>query len=1182
MPTLPPSSIHSPLIVGLGVLSMYFYKLACGLLFCSLTLGLFNDSHAASISDVRVTYPSDFGQVLVGGARVVHNSIQWTGDTVADRLLITGNRSDFGVTGDILYASTDIKSGLDYNNLWIMESPQIVALNAAQSSSKGIGYFFAPYQAGLQTEKVTYTLNLPNVPAALRDTPVQGTGVADDVNNPALTLSISTQGGVEGANCEDMQNCKYVDVLPGGEVVFSVTPLSKKTEVSYAYVSVRTDEVGVDCTSGNFTFRDKGVTQVSFDPNDYYHVLDGRGPNGEMIFNCTGREVPALRSIGKSFQFKASNLRETKAGGYAQYRFYLNGHWDVNDTTNSKWPGSHKIYRLRTSKNIQQPPTPSVTANFTVNNNNTSSVTLTASASTSVAGASIASYTWTFSPALPDGRSTITTNSAILSLTQAGSYSVSLQATDSNGNKNATAVTNIVTVKDNTNPNASVTANFTVNNNNTSSVTLTASASTTLVGGSIASYTWTFSPALPDGRSTITTNSAILTLTQLGTYSVSLQATDSSGNKNATAVTNTVTVKSTSIPTGLTASFTATPLTGAAPLVVTLDASNSTGASSYTWQSSNQLSSTGVKSSMLFSSAGTYTITLTTSDGQSTVTNTQTVTVTPNVILGKATASFVVTPDLRNSLLLNLDASNSRSSTGTAGTITRYEWYVVDTSTGASVHLNKTEPVTAYTLPKEGYYTLSLVVTDDKDVSATVSETIVMPPLLASFTATPSAGGFPLNVQLDASASTSPRDSKIVSYKWFTNGVFTTIADGVKSAVQLVNPLNYVITLLVTDDKGRMDSASQLIKVVNPLAPIADFTATPATTANGEDFLTVNLNASASIDPDGGSVISYQWCCDAAGSKITTTDPKLSLKFTDNRGGDYKFNLIVSDNDGNGSGTGSNSTLVEKTITLNKPEAKFCAGLDAEIAKEYGQSITLDNSCSVAKPSATAASQIVNYNWLVRDFNDATRVVSTISSKLGNAAIPLNITPGDYQILVKAIDNYGIYGVNGTGRIAVTPPRIGNTAQGSSLSPRGVYQDSPAKFYAGVFANTGLVNSFNATDTVDLLAAITIDPKHRDQSVEILEVLFKNDDGSWYYKDARVNGFSRWDFQLSTLFAAEYAVKLDTATRHLKIWSGSFTQALRTASPIPTSAGKYTLYLGYRLNTGEIILNQAPFSFNVQ
>ncbi|MDD2814467.1 MAG: hypothetical protein PHP00_01850 [Thiotrichaceae bacterium] len=1045
-----------------------------------------------------------------------------------------------------------------------------------------MGYFFAPYQAGLQTNTDTYYLNYASQGTLVKGVSVQGTGVADDMVNPSMTVDVTIQGGVEGANCENVQNCKYVDVLPSGEVVFTVTPQSKKSGVQYAYVVTRIQEVNNSCSSSDTSFKTTGITQVSLDANDYYHIADGAGPN-VIRQNCVSSDMPVLRSIGKSFQFKASNVRDTKTNGYAQYEIFLNGHQDFDDLTNSKWPGSHKIYRLRTSTNVQQ-PTPSVSANFTVNNNNTSSVTLTASASSTVAGANIASYTWTFSPALSDGRSIITTTSPLLTLTQVGSYSVSLQATDSNGNKNAVPVTNTVTVKNTTTeqPGASVSANFTVNNNNTNSVTLTASASTTVTGGSIASYTWTFSPALPDGRSIIVSTSPILTLTQLGTYSVSLQATDSSGNKNAVAVTNTVTVKNSTTSTNLTASFTATPLTGTSPLTVSLDASSSTGVISYLWQSSNQLSSTGVKTSMSFTSVGTYTITLTTSDGQTTATSTQTVTVSSNALLGKAIASFVVTPDIKNSLLLNLDASNSRSSTGSSGGITRYEWYVVDTSTGASVHLDKTEALTTYTLPKEGYYTISLVITDEKGVNATVSETIVMPPLLASFTATPSAGGFPLYVQLDASASTSPLDSKIVSYKWFTNGVFTTIADGIKSSVQLINPLNYVITLLVTDDKGRMDSVSQLIKVVNPLPPIADFTATPATTSNGEDFLTINLDASASTDPDGGSIASYQWCCDAAGSKVTTTVPKLSLKFTDNRGGDYKFSLLVSDNDGNGSGTGSNSTLVEKTITLNKPEARFCTGLDAEIAREYGQSLSLDNSCSIAKPSTTAASQIVNYNWLVRDFNDPSRVVSTISSKLGNSAIPLNITPGDYQIIVKAIDNFGIYGVNGTGRIAVTPPRIGNTAQGSSLSPQGVYQDSPAKFYAGVFANTGVVNSFNATDNIDLLAAITIDPKHRDQFVELLVVLLKNDDGSWYYKDARFNGFTRWDFQLSTLFAAEYAVKLDTATRHLKIWSGSFTQALRTANPVPTSAGKYTLYLGYRLNTGEIILNQAPFNFNVQ
>lgn len=1061
-----------------GYKLFFWYKLW----FYGLMLIAFG-AKAASSGDIRASYPSDFGQVLVGSASIAHNSVQWTGSEISTRLVTSGVNLDFGFTGKALYGFTETRD-VDTANKWVIESYQTFIINSAQAngSAPSIGYFFAPEVQGESFEQASYSASFLAEPSFTKPQLTKGTGKLDDQKNPVLTLDVESD--VKGTDCSNVQQCKDVAILPRNEVTFTITPRSKDPSIQYAHVSVYIDEQDVDCSSlgsGNYTFQERELTQVSFEPKDYFQILNGFGPNGGLQGICHGRRMPMLVSINKPFVFKATNLRETKVGGYAQYRFFLNGHWDENDTTNSKWPGGHKIFRLRTSTAATPTPVPSnPTVDFTpeVNGN---TVLLTSNVTPST-GATIKGYIWTISSL--------------------------------------------------------------------------ASTSTVL-------------PQIPSIAS------PTVTLEQ-GSYSISLQVTDS--NQKVSPVTSqTVTVKGFTPQANdpLTATFTAIPQIGTAPLTVNLDASASTGATSYSWQSSNQLSKSGATSQMVFANAGTYTITLTTSNGQSaTKTEQRTITVNPAATSNsKPVAYFIVTPDTKNQLQLTLDASNSTNN------ITSYDWYVVNSETKISEHLTKSTATTTYTLPSKGSYVVTLIVTDSSGNKATVSNTIAVPSLNASFTATPTAGGYPLTVKLDASTSTAADNNKIVSYKWFTNGI-SNILDGITSSVTFLNPLDYVITLFVTDDKGQVDSSSQLIKVSNPLPPIADFVATPAT-ANGKETLTINLDASNSNDPNGGNIVNYQWCCDATGSKNVST-PKTSFTLTDNRGGDYKFSLIVSDNDGNGTGTGSNSTVVEKTITLNKPEVKFCDTPDSKKKMViYGSddSLSLDVSCSILKPSSSAPdSKIVGYSWSVRDDNNNTvRAFAVLAQESPITTIPLHYTPGNYTVVAKAVETYGLY--NWYGReVAVVPPALGDAA-GTGVNQTGTAVSTNAKFYAGAFANNGVVNNFSPSENVALLASIAIDSAHSGQQADILAVLLNTDTSAWYYKN-NTGEFTPWDFTapkaLSNLGNAETATTLSTAVRHIKVWNASAT------TPFPLSKGHYSLFVGYRLTTGNIVFNLHPLSFTVR
>ncbi len=94
------------------------------------------------------------------------------------------------------------------------------------------------------------------------------------------------------------------------------------------------------------------------------------------------------------------------------------------------------------------------------------------------------------------------------------------------------------------------------------------------------------------------------------------------------------------------------------------------------------------------------------------------------------------------------------------------------------------------------------------------------------------------------------------------------------------------------------------------VAPVASFTATPA---SGTPTLTVNVDASASTDPDG-TIASYVWTWDdgsAPSSGVTASHAFMST-------GTYRIYLIVTDN---GGASATHAIDVDCITTANVPPA---------------------------------------------------------------------------------------------------------------------------------------------------------------------------------------------------------------------------------------------------------------------
>jgi len=90
------------------------------------------------------------------------------------------------------------------------------------------------------------------------------------------------------------------------------------------------------------------------------------------------------------------------------------------------------------------------------------------------------------------------------------------------------------------------------------------------------------------------------------------------------------------------------------------------------------------------------------------------------------------------------------------------------------------------------------------------------PPLpTAAFSTTPPFGSAPLNVALDASASSTPEGTHITAYLWKVDG--TTIGTGSSISYTFNEPGEYSVTLTVTNNQGYEDSSSKSINVYSTI-----------------------------------------------------------------------------------------------------------------------------------------------------------------------------------------------------------------------------------------------------------------------------------------------------------------------------------------------------------------------------
>ena len=346
-----------------------------------------------------------------------------------------------------------------------------------------------------------------------------------------------------------------------------------------------------------------------------------------------------------------------------------------------------------------------------------------------------------------------------------------------------------------------------------------------------------------------------------------------------------------SAPAPPTAAFSATPISGTAPMSVNFTDESTGGATSWAWDFGDGAVSTEQNPSHIYSTAGTYTVALTATGAGGSNTNTKTEMIAIGAAPVPPVAAFTATPATGVAPLVVNFADQSTGST------TSWSW---DFGDGATSTLENPSHVYA----AAGTYTVALTATGPGGSNTNTQANLITvgsPPVppVAAFTATPTNGPLPLTVNFSNQTTGSA-----TSWSW-------NFGDGGTSTSQ--NPSHnyaaggtYTVSLTATGPGG--SDPETKVGYIN-VTPLAEFVAAPLT---GTAPVTV-----AFTDQSTGGATSWFW---DFGDETTSTLQNPSHDYTDVLGGNYTVALTAT-----GPGGANTKTRLNyiNTLAVPAPVAAF-------------------------------------------------------------------------------------------------------------------------------------------------------------------------------------------------------------------------------------------------------------------
>ena len=379
----------------------------------------------------------------------------------------------------------------------------------------------------------------------------------------------------------------------------------------------------------------------------------------------------------------------------------------------------------------------------------------------------------------------------------------------------------------------------------------------------------TFSWDFGDGNTSNQEN-PVHTYAEAGIYTVVLTVQNECATATKTVVINTV-------PT---ADFTADPTTGCAPLVVQFTNLSSSNATSFIWQfPGGAPAGSNLKNPIVsYQQSGVYSVTLTAinSSGTNQITKTNYITV-QNI----PSSNFNFTVD-------TLKVTFNNTSQGA----TSFLWNFGDGDTSTLQN-----PIHIYA--QSGTYTVTLTATNACGSNTSTKTVTVVGAPVANFTASPTSGCAPLNVQFTSTSQGNP-----TSFQWHFPGGSPSSSTAQNPTVTYDSSGAYSVTLIVTNNLGSDTlTRTNYITVIPP--PTAGFTVQ----TNGFEASFTNTSSNATT---------YEWDF-GDGNGSTEQNPTHTYA----QDGTYTVTLTAT-------GPCGTSTFTQTVTIATPPTAGFTASPTAD------------------------------------------------------------------------------------------------------------------------------------------------------------------------------------------------------------------------------------------------------------
>ncbi|HXJ55162.1 MAG TPA: Ig-like domain-containing protein [Verrucomicrobiae bacterium] len=564
----------------------------------------------------------------------------------------------------------------------------------------------------------------------------------------------------------------------------------------------------------------------------------------------------------------------------------------------------------------------------------------------------------------------------------AGTYTLTVKATDDRGASTTSAAITVSVVN-----NATPTVTISAPSNGavlTAPASFTFAASASDSDGAVSQVEF-FNGASSLGIDTTTPYSVPFSSLAAGNYTLSAVATDNLGAK----ATNSVSIVVNNPPTASLSS----PGNGAsfvAPANITLTASANDADGSVTkvefFEGANKL---GEDTTSPYSfpwnnvSAGTYTLTVKATDDHGASTTSAAITVS---VVNNATPTVTISSP-NNGAVLTAPASFALAATASDsdGSVSQVEFFNGASSLGIDTTTPYSVPVSSLAA---GNYTLSAVATDNLGAKATNSVSIVVnSPPTASLSSPGNGASFVAPANITITAIANDADGSVAKVEFFEGA--NKLGEDTTSPYSFpwnnVGAGTYTLTVKATDDRGASTtSAAITISVVNNATP----TVTISSPNNGAVLTApASFTLAATASDSDGSVSQVEFFNGAASLGIDTTTP-YSVAVSSLTAGNYTLSAVATDN------LGAKATNSVSIVVNNPPTASLSSpGNGASFVAPAN--ITLTAAANDTDGSVTKVEFFEGANKLGED------TTSPYSFPWNN------VGAGTYTLTVKATDDRG-------------------------------------------------------------------------------------------------------------------------------------------------------------------------------